>query len=164
MGGFVSLEDWFERHGGVTHIHGNIYRSPLPYTRGHFEAVRQAGIRVIYSMEHAVPGPLALSRGFDWRPHYWTDDEPPTRDQMGRFLDDYLAVAPDTPVLVHCKAGWGRTGSAVACALMARNGWSADEALRHFWSRVPPSRDVMEWNGQAEFVRGYGASMRGRGL
>jgi hypothetical protein len=160
----VPLEEWFERYGGVTPIDGNLYRSPLPYTRAHFEALRQAGIRVVYSMEEAVPGPLALSRGFDWRPHFWTDDQPPKPEQMERFLADYLALPPDVPALVHCKAGWGRTGSAVACALMAKHGWTAETALRHYWSRVPPAREVMEWNGQAEFVRGWGARLAGRGL
>lgn len=152
------LDEWYDRHGGLTHIHGNIYRSPLPYARAHFEELRRAGIRVVYSMERAVPGPLVLAHGLDWRPHFWTDDAPPTRDQMRRFLDDYLAVPRETPVLVHCKAGWGRTGSAVACALAAREGWDAERALAHFWSRVPPAREVMEWNGQAEFVRAFAAS------
>jgi hypothetical protein len=47
---------------------------------------------------------------------------------------------------------------------MAKEGWSASEALRHYWSRVPAARSVMTSNGQAEFVRGYGATMAGRGL
>lgn len=160
----MALEDWFDRLGGVTHVHGNLHRSPLPMTRPHFQALRSAGIRVLYSMEEAVPGPLALAHGLDWRPHFWTDDVPPKPDEMRRFLDDYLRVPEETPVLVHCKAGWGRTGSAIACALMAKHGWSAEEALTHYWGRVPAARGVMLSNGQAEFVRGYGATLRGRGL
>jgi hypothetical protein len=97
----VPLEDWFERLGGVTPIEGNLNRSPIPMTREHFRQVREAGIQVVYSMEAAVPGHFAQSAGLDWRPHFWTDDEPPTREQIGRFLDDYLGVPEDTPVLVH---------------------------------------------------------------
>jgi protein-tyrosine phosphatase len=115
-------------------------------------------------MEDAAPGPLFLQRGLDWRPHFWTDDQPPTPAQMRRFLDDYLRVPEDAPVLVHCKAGWGRTGSAIACALVAKRGWSAQRALDHFWARVPPAREVMTANGQADFVRGFAATLRGRGL
>lgn len=160
----MPLEDWFDRLGGVTPIHGSLYRSPLPYTRAHFLDLQRAGVEVIYSMEEAVPGKLALDMGFDWRPHFWTDDRPPSPQQMGAFLADLRTLPRDTPALVHCKAGWGRTGSAVACALMDREGWSAERALRHFWSRVPAAQAIMLANGQDAFVRGFEAAAKGRGL
>jgi protein-tyrosine phosphatase len=160
----MPLEDWFDRLGGLTHVHGNVHRSPLPFTRPHFEQLRKGGIEVIYSMEHAIPGQLARDMGFDWRPHFWTDDEPPTPAQMGAFLDDLRAVGDESPVVVHCKAGWGRTGSAITCALVDRLGWSAEQALRHYWTRVPPAENVMRANGQEAFVRGYAAARSGRGL
>lgn len=160
----MALDEWFDRLGGLTPIDGNLHRSPIPMTREHFQTLRRAGIRVVYSMEEAVPGHLAQSAGLDWRPHFWIDDQPPTPDQARRFVDDYLAVPVDTPVLVHCKAGWGRAGTAITCALVAKHGWSAEQALKHYWSRVPAARDVMTSNGQAEFVRGFAASLRGRGL
>lgn len=160
----MPLAEWFDRLGGLTHIDGNLHRSPLPFTREHFRVLREGGIRVVYSMEEAVPGGLAREAGLDWRPHFWTDDAPPTPAQMDAWLKDFLAVPEDVPVVVHCKAGWGRTGSAVACALMARNGWTARQALEHYWARVPAARGVMTRNGQAEFVRGYGAGLVGRGL
>lgn len=160
----MPLGDWFERYGGVTPIDGNLHRSPLPYAVEHVRALKQAGIRVVYSMEEAVPGELLRQHGLDWRPHFWTDDQPPTPAQLERFLDDYLALPTSVPALVHCKAGWGRTGTAVTCALMRKHGWPADRALHYYWDRVPAAREVMEWNGQAEFVRGYGARLVGRGL
>lgn len=160
----MPLEDWFERLGGVTPIHANILRSPLPYTRPHFEALRKADVRVIFSHEEAIPGKLARDMGFDWRPHFWTDDAPPTPEQMRAFLSDYATVPEDRNVLVHCKAGWGRTGSAIACALIQREDWSAEKALRHYWERVPAAQSVMRSNGQEAFVRGFAASRKGRGL
>lgn len=160
----MHLSEWFDRMGGLTHIDGNIHRSPLPFARAHFEALRRGGIRVIYSHEEAVPGGLARELGFDWRPHFWTDDMPPKVAEMDAFLADLRGVPADVPVLVHCKAGWGRTGSAITCALAERHGWSAEEALRFYWRKVPAAERIMDWNGQAEFVRGYVASMRGRGL
>lgn len=150
--------------GGLTPVHENLHRSPLPFTSAHFDRLRAGGIRVVYSMEEAVPAELVRAGGFDWRPHFWTDDKPPTMPQLQRFLGDYLALPRDVPAVVHCKAGWGRTGTAITCALMTKHGWSAERALTHYWSRVPDARSIMEWNGQAEFVRGYGASLKGRGL
>lgn len=159
----MALEEWFDRLGGLTPIEGNLHRSPIPMTREHFHVLRQGGIRVVFSMEEAVPGHLAQSAGLDWRPHFWTDDAPPTRAQVQRFLDDYLTVPETTPVVVHCKAGWGRAGTAITSALVAK-GWSAQKALAHYWSRVPSAQAVMESNGQAEFVRGFAAARAGRGL
>lgn len=159
----MPLEDWFERLGGLTPIRGSLHRSPLPYTRPHFEALRKGGIEVIFSHEEAIPGKLAREYGFDWRPHFWSDDVPPTPQQMSVFLAD-LETIGQRPAVIHCKAGWGRTGSAIACALIEREGWSADEALRYYWDRVPAAESVMTGNGQAAFVRGFAASRKGRGL
>ena len=159
----MPLEDWFDRLGGLTPIHRNLHRSPLPYRREHFEQLRKGGIEVIYSMEHAVPGALAREMGFDWRPHFWTDDEPPTPQQMATFLAD-LGTIGQRPAVVHCKAGWGRTGSAIVCALIEREGWTPEQALRHYWTRVPAAEAVMIGNGQADFVRGWAAARKGRGL
>lgn len=160
----VPLDAWFRQFGGVTPIHANIHRSPIPYTREHFESVKAAGIRVVFSFEEAVPGALAKSVGLDWRPHFWLDDHPPKVEQMDKLIADYASVPLDVPILMHCKAGWGRAGSAVTCSLIAKHGFTAQGALDHFWARVPNARQVMESNGQAEFVRGFAARVKGRGL
>ncbi len=160
----VFWHDWFDRLGGVTPIQGNLYRSPIPVAPHHFDALSQAGVRVVYSFEEDVAGDALRARGFDWRPHFWTDDEPPPREAVHKFLDDYLKLPETTRALVHCRAGFGRAGTAATCALIAKHDWPAARALDHFWSKVPGARRIMEGNGQAEFVHGFAAARRGRGL
>lgn len=154
--------EWFTELGGLTHIQGPLYRCPIPQSSRHVEALVNGGIRVVYSMEEEVSGNLLKGRGLDWRPHFWTDDQAPTLEQVERFLADYLALPPEVPRVVHCRAGWGRTGTAIACALMATNGWNSDQALSYYWSRVPRARPHMERNGQAAFVRAFGTGRRAR--
>ncbi|HVL47877.1 MAG TPA: protein-tyrosine phosphatase family protein [Candidatus Thermoplasmatota archaeon] len=153
---------WFDDLGGLVHVEGNLWRSPIPQTRAHVEAYRRAGIRRVVSLEEEVDPALVAGAGLAWSPHFWTDNAPPTRPQMARLVDE-LATLGDAPVVVHCKAGWGRTGTAVACALVER-GWSASDALLHFWRRVRGSESLMRRTGQMEFVHGWAAAKRGRGL
>lgn len=148
---------WFPALGGVTPVARNVLRSPLPWRRAHFDALREAGTRVLFSFERALPRSLAAEAGLDVRSHEWTDNGRPSIGEMDRFVAEYLAIGADVPVAMHCKAGWGRTGIAIAGALVAR-GASAEDALATYWSRVPDAREVMEDHGQAEFVRAWAAT------
>lgn len=155
------LPRWFDALGGVTHVAEGLHRSPLPYAPEHFAALRAAGIRVVYSFEAAVPRDLARDAGLDLRLHAWVDNGRPTFGEMDAFLADLAALPGGTRVVAHCKAGLGRTGMALACALAARDGWDAEAALARYWEKVPLARAVMESYGQAAFVRAYAASKRG---
>ena len=56
------------------------------------------------------------------------DNRPPTKEQMIHFLN--LTLDDDNvPVYVHCQAGKGRTGCAVACYRMAIQGWLPEDAI-----------------------------------
>jgi protein-tyrosine phosphatase len=78
-----------------------------------------------------------------------TDMESPTVEQVTEILD-LLSGPGAEPTYVHCEAGKGRTGVAIACYRMAVMGWSAAEALTealNFGCFVP---------GQHAFIREFG--------
>ena len=79
------------------------------------------------------------------------DNTAPTRAQM----DDFIAFATSTtPCYVHCEAGQGRTGTAVACYRMAVEGWSAERAIaeaQQFGMKIP---------AQIRFLQEFGASQK----
>jgi protein-tyrosine phosphatase len=68
-----------------------------------------------------------------------TDMETPTVAQVTQILD-LLSGPGAEPTYVHCEAGRGRTGVAIACYRMAVHGWSAADAVReaeNFGCSVP---------------------------
>lgn len=80
------------------------------------------------------------------------DNDAPTTAQMKQFLD--FATAPEnSPCYVHCEAGKGRTGVAVACYRMAVEGWPPEKAIHEakaFGCKLPD---------QLEFLKQFGAEL-----
>ena len=91
------------------------------------------------------------------RPVPITDMEPPTVAQVIEILD-HLSAPDAAPTYVHCEAGKGRTGVAIACYRMAVMGWSAADALteaQNFGCFAP---------GQLAFVLEFGDLLTGPGV
>jgi protein-tyrosine phosphatase len=81
-----------------------------------------------------------------------TDMESPTVEQVTEILD-LLTGPPAEPIYIHCEAGRGRTGVAIACYRMAVMGWSAADAVTeavNFGCSVP---------GQQAFIREFGVML-----
>lgn len=57
------------------------------------------------------------------------DNQAPTVAQMVAFLHAVSQPA-NQPAFVHCEAGKGRTGVAVACYRIAVQGWNVDSAVK----------------------------------
>jgi atypical dual specificity phosphatase len=74
---------------------------------------------------------------------------PETRDRAMTFVERNLAE--DRPVLVHCGAGYGRTGTILACYLV-HGGEDPDEAIRIVRARRPGSIETL---AQERAVRLY---------
>lgn len=79
------------------------------------------------------------------------DNTPPTEDQMKQFLD---FVGKNQPTYVHCEAGMGRTGVAVACYQMAYQGMSPQQALSEAKAHGCAMPD------QQQFILKFGADLQ----
>lgn len=86
--------------------------------------------------------------------HYpMVDNRAPKTAQLDRMLDHLERhLAAGKGCYVHCVAGLGRTGTALAC-LLVRRGFSADQAIREIRRRKIESIVNRE---QEHFVKAYG--------
>ena len=93
-------------------------------------ALKQQGIQSIVSLtaEGTKDEGPAKQLGMGYLQVKIIDNTAPTFGQMKQFLD-FVTAPQNQPSYVHCEAGKGRTGVAVACYRMAVQGWSPEQAL-----------------------------------
>lgn len=127
-------------------IEGKLAASGLPgwaqYLDDDLDEIRAEGITAIVSLtERPLPAQDVQRRGFAYRHLPVVDFTPPSLEQFReftRFVDDH-----DGPVLVHCRAGIGRTGTMLAAYLIA-HGMPAKEALQQVRAQRPGSVETRE--------------------
>ena len=77
--------------------------------------------------------------GFTYRHIPIVDETAPSQAQVDEFVgfvDEMLGQG--RAVLVHCRGGYGRTGTMLACYLVSR-GWGAEQAMAEVRARRPGS-------------------------
>jgi len=80
------------------------------------------------------------------------DNSAPTQQQVKQFLD-FATDPKNSPCYVHCQAGKGRTGVAVASYRMAVEGWPPEKAIaeaKKFGCTLPD---------QVEFLQKFGKDL-----
>lgn len=80
------------------------------------------------------------------------DLTPPSQDQLDRIID-FIKISVDNgePVAVSCGAGQGRTGTVLACYLVAQ-GLSSEAAIKKLIRQRPCCEEILRVPGQQDAV------------
>lgn len=122
------------------------------------EELHRLGIGAVVSLdEYGLADALLAEYGLKYLHIPVNDFDPPTLEQADEFVRFVRASAAEQrPVLAHCFAGMGRTGTMLACYLVAE-GQPAGEAVRTVRARRPGS---IESRSQEEFIGQYEGHIR----
>ncbi len=121
------------------------------------DRIKREGIDAVVSLtEQGLPAERLEKAGLEWLHLPVPDFSPPTPEQIDRFVAwTREQIARGKAVATHCTAGFGRTGTMLACYLVAL-GESPEEAIESI-RRIRP--DSIETPQQEESVRAYAARM-----
>lgn len=107
--------------------------------------IQQKGIGAIVSLdEHGVPVEQLAERGIGYKHIPIPDFHPPTPSQIDEFIEFVnQQSANGKSTVAHCFAGYGRTGTMIACYLVS-TGISAKDAVMKVRELRPGSIETRE--------------------
>jgi len=124
------------------------------------ELLHQQGIRAIVSLtEEALPVDLLQLHEMSYLHLPVADMQAPTLEDIAAFVEFAAAAeAAQRPVVVHCGAGMGRTGTMLAAYLVS-GGCEVREAIAQVRSQRPGSIETRE---QEAVLFAYSAYVKGK--
>ncbi|VTR95265.1 protein tyrosine serine phosphatase : Protein serine/threonine/tyrosine phosphatase, putative OS=Pelobacter carbinolicus (strain DSM 2380 / Gra Bd 1) GN=Pcar_2841 PE=4 SV=2: Y_phosphatase2 [Gemmata massiliana] len=152
---------------GVLYRSGQMTRTGLKLVLGAYHIKTVVTLRTVRNPDRPFPDAWEAdvcaardARHMRIVPRSWSVDkkgELPAERVVKSFLD-IVSDPANQPVLVHCFAGIHRTGTMCALFRMARQGWSADQAIAEMQSygfKPGRSREEIE-----RYLRNYHAENR----
>lgn len=106
----------------------NLFRGAQPERDG-YRTLSTMGVEIVVDMRGDQSEQSSVERlgmkyvSIPWDPHS------PSDEIIARFLK-VVEENPDKKIFVHCHGGIDRTGMAIASYRMAKEGWSAGEAMK----------------------------------
>jgi atypical dual specificity phosphatase len=138
---------WRRVHGRITKkptyfgwlINNKLAGSGMPTSVAELEWVRKQGVKSIITMTEN-PLPESWIKDINYL-HVPTEDlSAPDMDKIDQTVDFIQErIKNDEPVMVHCAAGIGRTGTMLACYLIKYHNLSAKNAIEKVRKERPGS-------------------------
>ena len=130
-----------------------------PQTTKHLKFLAAQGIRVLVRLVAERESPITaaqVKRAGMQDLHEPVDDfSPPPQDQIDRVVSATReARSRAKPVAISCLAGYGRSGTMLACYFVAE-GRSASDAIRHVIFKRPCSAELLRVPGQEDAVHEF---------